>query len=120
MWFEISFQFCLEFCCLVVQVTSPLYLSAFSHNFFYPVRHFYKSSFNPFPNKPLFLCVCSTCLLKTMREKAKLLITSNFSCSLSVFYPFGELSANFIEFKIVLCKNPFNTEEFKICCLGKG
>ena len=61
-------------------------------------------SFNPFPNKPWFLLVYSTCLLKTMWEKEKLLITSNFSFSRIVFYPFGELSAIFIKFEIVICK----------------
>ena len=34
-----------------------------------------------FPNKPLFLCICKTTHLKTLREKEKLLITSNFSFS---------------------------------------
>ena len=34
---------------------------------------------NPFPNKPWFLCVCITSLLKTLQEKDKLLVTSNFS-----------------------------------------
>ena len=46
--------------------------------------------------KPWFLRACSTSLLKTLREKEKLLITSNFSFSHSVFYPLypsGELSA---------------------------
>ena len=42
--------------------------------------------------------------LKTQWEKEKLLITSNFSFSHSVFYPFGELSAIFIRFLIVVCK----------------
>ena len=37
---------------------------------------------------PGFLRVCSASLLKTLREKEKLLLTSNFSFSLSVFYPF--------------------------------
>ena len=46
------------------------------------------SSFNPFPNKPLFLCVCRTSLLKTLWEKEKLLVTINFSFSHSVFFPF--------------------------------
>ena len=55
--------------------------------------------FNPFPNKPWFLRVCKTSLLKT-----SLFITSNFSFSHSVFYPFKELSAIFIEFEIVVCK----------------
>ena len=33
---------------------------------------------NPFSNKPWFLRVCSTSLLKTLWEKEKLLATSNF------------------------------------------
>ena len=40
---------------------------------------------NTFPNKPWFLRVCSTSLLKTQWEKEKLLVTSNFSFSHSVF-----------------------------------
>ena len=59
---------------------------------------------NPFPNKPWFLHVCSTSLMKTLWEKEKLLVTSNFSFSHSVFSPFGELSAIFIEIEIVVCK----------------
>ena len=55
--------------------------------------------FNPFPNKPCFLRVCSISLLKTLWEKEKLLITSNFSFSHSVFYPFEDLSASFIKVK---------------------
>ena len=41
---------------------------------------------NPFPNKPWYLPVCSTNLLKTLWEKEKLLTASNFSFSLCVFY----------------------------------
>ena len=63
--------------------------------------HFY---FNPFPNKPWFLRVCSTSLLKTLWEKEKLLVTSNFFFSHSVFYPFRELSVIYIKFEIVVCK----------------
>ena len=44
-----------------------------------------------FPNKPFFFRVCSTSLLKTLCEKEKLLVTSNFSFSHRVFYLFGEL-----------------------------
>ena len=65
---------------------------------------FSNHSMNPFPNKPWFLRVCSTSLLKTLWEKEKLLVTSNFSFSHSVFYLFEELSAIFIEFEIVVCK----------------
>ena len=51
------------------------------------------------PNETWFACVCNTSLLKTLWETEKLLITSNFSFSHSVFYPFGKFSAIFIEFK---------------------
>ena len=37
-------------------------------------------------------------------EKEKLLVTSNFSFSHSVFYPFGQLSSFFVIFEIVVCK----------------
>ena len=60
--------------------------------------------FNPFPNKPWFSCVCNLSLLKTMWEKEKLLVMSNFSFSHSVFYPFGEIPAIFIQLRIVVCK----------------
>ena len=60
--------------------------------------------FNPFPNKPWFLRVCSTNLLKTLWEKEKLLVMSNFSFSRSVFYLFRELPAIVIKSEIVVCK----------------
>ena len=58
----------------------------------------------PFSKQALVLRVCSMSLLKTLWEKEKLLIMSNFSFSHSVFYPFGELSAIFIKSEIVVCK----------------
>ena len=73
---------------------------------------------NPFPNKPWFLRVCCTSLLKTMWEKEKLLVTSNFSISHSVFYLFGEFSAIFINLKLSSA-NSFSLKESKICCLEK-
>ena len=51
-------------------------------------RSFDKRLLNPIPNKPWFFSVWNTSLLKTLREKDKLLVTSNFSFSHSVFYPF--------------------------------
>ena len=45
-----------------------------------------------------------TSLLKTLWEKEKLLVTSNFSFSNSVFYPFWELYGIFITFEIGICK----------------
>ena len=53
------------------------------------MAYFISYLFNPCPNKPWFLRVCSTTLLKTLGEKEKLLVTSNFSFSLSVFYSYG-------------------------------
>ena len=51
---------------------------------------------------PGFLLVCSTSLLKTMWANEKLLVTSSFFFSHSVFYLFGEL---FIKFEIFVCKH---------------
>ena len=64
---------------------------------------------NSVTNQPWFSRVCSTSLLKILLEKEKLLVTSNFSFSHSVFYWFGELSAIFFKFEIVVCK-PFQFE----------
>ena len=75
--------------------------------------------FNPFPNKPWLSHVCNTSLLKTWWEKEKLFIMSNFSFSKRVFYPFGELSAMFIKFKIVICKL-FSFGKVKNLPFGKG
>ena len=59
------------------------------------------NSINPFPNKLWFLRVCSTSLSKTLCEKEKLLVTSNFSFSNCVFYQFGKQPAIFIKSEIV-------------------
>ena len=76
-------------------------------------------NFNPFPNKPWFLRVCSTSLLKTLWEKEKLLVTSNFSFP-TVFSTrlenFLLLSSNLK----LLSANSLNLEKSKIFCLGKG
>ena len=76
-------------------------------------------SFNPFPNEPWFLRVCSTSLWKTLWEKEKLLVTSNFSFSHSV----STCLKNFLPFSTKLkltSANSFNLDEPKICRLGKG
>ena len=66
----------------------------------------------------LLLHVCCRSLLKTLLEKEKLLVTSNFSFTHSVFYPFWEFSI-FTKFRIVVYKL-FQLEESTIFCLGKG
>ena len=43
-------------------------------------------------------------LLKTLWKQEKLLITSNFSFSHSVYYPFGKDFNIFIKFEVVICK----------------
>ena len=52
---------------------------------------------NPFPNKPLFLRVCIRSIQKTMLEKENLPVKSNFSFFHSVFNPYGEIYAIFIQ-----------------------
>ena len=52
--------------------------------------------------KLLFSRVCSISLLKILWEKEELLVTNNFPSSHSIFYPFGELSAIFINSEIVV------------------
>ena len=80
------------------------------------VRLKFCQSVNPFPNKLWFLRVCGRSLLKTLWEKEKLLVMSNFSFSHSVFYPFG----NFVPFssnlKLSSAKS-FGFEKSKICYL---
>ena len=74
--------------------------------------------FNPLPNKPWFLSVCSTSFSKTLWKKEKLLFMSNFSFS-QCFY----LLENFLPFSSnskLSSANSFNLEESKICHLGKG
>ena len=74
---------------------------------------------NPFPNKPWFLRVCSSRLLKTLWEKEKLLGTNNFSFSHSVWYLFEELSAIFIRLKL-LSANSLSFGKVLNLLFGKG
>ena len=80
------------------------YISAISHFLGIFLRDPLFRVVKPVSNKPWFLHVCRTSLLKTLWEKEKLLITRNFSFFHSVFHPFGELSATFIKLKVVVCK----------------
>ena len=58
---------------------------------------------NPFPNKPLVLCACSTSLLEK-KKLGKGETAHNFFFSNRVFYLFEEFSVIFIKFEIVVCK----------------
>ena len=83
------------------------------------LKKIFSKVLNPASNKPWFSRVCSTSPLKTPWEKEKLLVTSNFCFSLSVFYPFGEPSVILLNLN---CSSAhlFSLEESKICRFGKG
>ena len=51
--------------------------------------------FNLFPNKPWFLCVCSTSLLKTLGEKEENAQTEQFLLFPQCFLPFLRPFCNF-------------------------
>ena len=69
----------------------------------------------PFPNKPLILRVCSGSLLKTLWEKEKLLVTSNFSFSHSFFSTHLENFSPFsLNLKLSSAKS-LSLEESNIC-----
>ena len=73
---------------------------------------------NPFPNKPWFLRVCSTSLLKTL-GKGEIARSEQFL----LFPVFSALSEDFLPFSLnskLSSANSFSLEESKICCLGKG
>ena len=57
----------------------------------------------PLQNKPLFLSVCRTSLLKLPLNE-RLFVMSYLSTSHSVFFSFGKLSIILIKLKIVICK----------------
>ena len=69
-----------------------------------------------FPNKPWFLHVCSTSLLKTQPEKEKLPlqpVPKVFSTSLDEF---SAISSNLK----LASANSISLEKSKFCCLGKA
>ena len=86
------------------QMPSSLLASEFSPFLTMFSNAFFLGPFNPFPLKNTFWRPWETNLLKTLWEKEKLLVTSNFSFSHSVFYLFGQLSFIFFKFQIVVCK----------------
>ena len=102
---------------MLVQAISP-FSTMFSKGFFQdPPKGVIEWEWvNRFPNNLLY----STNLLKTLWEKEKLLVTSNFSFSHSVFYPFGDPPPSIvIKFTIVVCKL-FQFGRVKNLSCGKG
>ena len=84
-----------------------------------PYEEIWHEVLNLFPNKPWFLRVYSKSLLKTLWEKEKLLVTSNFSFSHSVFYQVVELLPFSYHLKLSSA-NSFSLAKSKICRMGKG
>ena len=83
----------------------PTKLATPSYNILIPANP------SPFCFMPLILSatspgfyVSAVQVLKTLWGKDKLLVTSNFSFSYSIFYPPRELFAAFTKFRIVACK----------------
>ena len=69
--------------------------------------------FNPFPNNPWFLRPWDRRLLKTLREKEKMLVTNIFSFSHYVFYPLTfSQTTKFTLFQIK--KKNFADDNFKL------
>ena len=60
--------------------------------------------FTLFQTSPGFYVSAVLIFLKTLWKKEKLLVTSNFSFSRSVFYLFRNFSAIIVKRKIVVCK----------------
>ena len=61
-------------------------------------------SVKPFPHDDAYWRPWETSFLKTLWEKEKLLVTSDFSFFHNVFYQTGKLGAIFVKFEIVVCK----------------
>ena len=73
----------------------------------------------PFPRQALVFTCPHYKSFKIPWERENLLVTSSFFFSHNVFYPFEELSAIFIKFRIVVCK-PFQFGRVKNLSFGKG
>ena len=67
-------------------------------------KSFLSSSSTLSQTSPCFYVSAVQIFLKTLWEKEKLLVTSNFSFFPRVYYPFEDLSAIFMKLKIVVCK----------------
>ena len=77
-----------------------------------------KGKSNPFPNKLWFLRVCIAGLLKTLWEKEKLLVMSNFSFPTVFSTRFTHFLSVSLNLKL-LSANSFSLEASKILLFGK-
>ena len=108
---------------IVCNLTKIIFLNHLFHgeaeNFLNYPRIYWQNSpiapFNPFPHNDTFWRPWGKKAFWKHWEKEKLLVTSNFPFSHSVFYQFRELSPIYIEFKIVVC-NLFQFGPVQIFC----
>ena len=87
-------------------------LNQFPSNVMFGMNGFHVSASGAIHGPLVFTCL-------QFKFKEKLLVTSNFSFSHSVFYPFEEPSAIFIKFEIVVCKL-FQSGRVQTLLFGKG
>ena len=97
------------------------FLTMFSKGFFPRVIKSWDcvARVNPFPNKAWFLRVCCASLLKPLLVKGEIARNTQFLLFPKGFYPFGERSAIFIKFEIVICKL-FHFERVQNLSFWKG
>ena len=72
----------------------------------------------PFPNKPLFLHVCTPSLLKTLR-KGEIALKEQFLLFSQCFLPFWRTFHHCHQLE-GSSANSFGLEDYRICCLGRG
>ena len=96
-WLPAFFSFSHNVCKLLKSCVKP------SNGVYSKLDYGFPRSLTLSHTNPGFYRSAST-LLKTLLEKEKLLVTSNFSFSHIVFYPFGELSTIFTKIETVVCK----------------
>ena len=73
-------------------------------NVSYGIRGQYQTLSETSPCFLFFTCLQYKSIENIAGKKEKLLLTSNFSFSHIVLFPFGKLSAIFTKFEIVVCK----------------
>ena len=80
---------------------------------------FSTQAFNPFQDKPWFLCVCSMSHMKTLWKKEKLLVMSNFSLFPLCFPPFWRTFCHFRQIQNCRLRTLSVWKRLK-CVVGKG
>ena len=78
------------------------------------------ASLSPFPNKPWFLRVCCTSLLKTLWEKGEIARNEQFLLFPAVFSTFLDNFQPISSNSVLSSAKSSSLEESRMCHLGKG